>query len=45
MDPARQVINSPADGVAYTEYTYDEQGRRTGTLKSDKDKVKIEDKK
>jgi hypothetical protein len=45
MDKDRQVFNSPADGVAYTEYTYDEQGRRTGTLRFNKDKVKIEDKK
>jgi len=45
MDTSRQVINSPGDGVAYTEFSYDEQGRRTGTLRFDKDKVKIEDKK
>jgi hypothetical protein len=45
MDKNRQVINSPADGVAYTEFNYDDQGHRTGTLKFDKDKVKIEDKK
>jgi YD repeat-containing protein len=45
MDKDRQVINSPADGVAYTAYTYDEQGRRTGTERLDKDKVKVEEKK
>ena len=45
MDTERQVINSPGDGVAYTEFTYDEQGRRTGALRFDKEKVKIEDKK
>lgn len=45
MDTDHQVINSPSDGVAYTEFQYDEQGRRTGTLRFDKDKVKIEDKK
>jgi YD repeat-containing protein len=39
------VINSPGDGVAFTEYTYDEQGRRTGTIRLDKDKVKVEEKK
>jgi YD repeat-containing protein len=45
MDTNRQVINSPADGVAYTEFTYDDQGHRTGTARFDKEKVKIEDKK
>jgi hypothetical protein len=45
LDKNRQVINSPADSVAYTEFTYDEQGHRTGTLRFNKDKVKIEDKK
>lgn len=41
MNENREVINSPADGVAYVEYTYDEQGRRTGTLRLDKDKVEV----
>jgi YD repeat-containing protein len=45
MDENSQVINSPTDGVAFTEFTYDEQGRRTGTEKFDKEKVKIEDEK
>lgn len=41
MNENREVINNPADGVAYVEYTYDEQGRRTGTVRLDKDKVEV----
>ncbi len=41
MNENREVINSPADGVAFVEYTYDEQGRRTGTLRLDKEKMEV----
>jgi len=41
MNENREVINSPADGVAYVEYTYDEQGRRTGSVRLDKDKAEV----
>jgi len=41
MNENHEVINSPSDGVAYVEYTYDEQGRRTGTVRLDKDKAEV----
>jgi YD repeat-containing protein len=44
MDRDRNIINQPDNGVAITEYTYDEQGHRTGTLRFNKEHVKIEDK-
>ena len=42
MDENRNIINHPESGVAITEYKYDEQGRRTETLRFSKDNVKIE---
>ena len=33
----REVINNPQNGIAITEYKYDEQGQRTETLNFDKD--------
>lgn len=41
MNENREVINSPTDGVAFVEYTYDEQGRRTGSVRLDKDKAEV----
>jgi YD repeat-containing protein len=41
MDKDRNVINSPENGVAITEYKYDEVGNRTETLRYDKDKVPV----
>jgi hypothetical protein len=32
MDKDRNIIENPANGVAYTEYKYDEKGQRTETL-------------
>ncbi len=44
MDENRVVINHPETGVAIVEYKYNDQGRRTETLRLNKDKVKIEEK-
>ena len=44
MDGKGAVINHPDNGVAIVEYKYDDQGRRTETLRYNKDKVKIENK-
>ena len=41
MDKDRNLINSPENGVAVTEYKYDEAGNRTETLRFDKDKVPV----
>jgi YD repeat-containing protein len=41
MDKDRNLINSPEDGVAITEFKYDELGNRTETLKYDKDRVPV----
>jgi YD repeat-containing protein len=41
MDKDRNLINSPENGVAITEYKYDEVGNRTETLRFDKDKVPV----
>ena len=41
MDKEKNLINDPESGVAITEYKYDEQGNRTETLKSDKDKAPV----
>jgi len=41
MDKDRNVINSTENGVAITEYKYDELGNRTETLRFDKDRVAI----
>lgn len=41
MDKNRMVINDPGNGVAVTEYRYDELGNRTETLKFDKDGVAV----
>jgi hypothetical protein len=41
MDKDRNVINNPANGIAYTEYKYDEQGHRIETLTYDKNKVAV----
>jgi YD repeat-containing protein len=41
MDKDRNLINNPENGVAITEYKYDELGNRTETLKFDKDKVSV----
>lgn len=44
-DKDGNIINDPGNGVAITEYKYDEAGNRTETLKFDKDKVAIVEKK
>jgi len=41
MDKDRNLINSPDNGVAITEYKYDEMGNRTETLRFNKDKVLV----
>ncbi|MEI8225935.1 MAG: hypothetical protein WCG82_08400 [Bacteroidota bacterium] len=41
MDKDKNVINSPENGVAITEYKYDEPGNRTETLRFDKDRVAV----
>lgn len=41
LDKNGNVINSPDNGVAITEYKYDETGHRTETLTFDKDKVPV----
>ena len=41
MDKDRNLINSPENGVAITEFKYDELGNRTETLSFDKDKVPV----
>ncbi len=41
MDKDRNLINSPENGVAITEYKYDEVGNRTETLTFDKDRVPV----
>ena len=41
MDKDRNVINDPENGVAITEYKYDESGNRTETLTFDKDRVPV----
>jgi hypothetical protein len=45
FDKDGNIINDPGNGVAITEYKYDEIGNRTETLKFDKDKVAIVEKK
>ncbi len=42
MDGNMNIINNPNNGVAILEYKYDEQGRRTETLRFDKDMNPIE---
>jgi YD repeat-containing protein len=41
LDKERNLINNPDNGVAYTEYKYDEAGQRIETLRFDKDKVPV----
>ncbi len=41
LDKDGNVINSPDNGVAITEYKYDDLGNRTETLTFDKDKVPV----
>jgi YD repeat-containing protein len=41
IDKNRNLINSPDNGVAITEYKYDDKGNRTETLKFDKDHVAV----
>lgn len=42
MDINKTIQNDPNSGVAITEYKYDEQGRRTETLRYDKDGALVE---
>jgi len=39
MDAEKNIIDNPQDGVAITEFKYNEQGHPTDTLKYDKDRV------
>jgi YD repeat-containing protein len=41
LDKDRNLINSPENGVAITEYKYDELGNRTETLRFDKERVPV----
>lgn len=41
MDKDRNVINNPENGVAITQYKYDDIGNRTETLTFDKDMVPV----
>ncbi len=41
MDKDHNLINDPENGVAVTEYKYDDQGNRIETLTYDKDKVPV----
>lgn len=41
MDKDRNVVNHPENGIAFTEYKYDEQGQRTETLHYDKNNVAV----
>jgi len=41
LDKNRNLINNLEDGVAITEFKYDEKGNRTETLKFDKDKAPV----
>ncbi|MEI6050279.1 MAG: hypothetical protein WCS03_15355 [Bacteroidota bacterium] len=41
MDKERNLINNPENGVAITEYKYDESGNRTETLSYDKDRIPV----
>jgi len=41
MDKGRNLINSPENGVAITEFKYDEAGNRTETLTFDKDRAPV----
>jgi hypothetical protein len=45
MDKDKNIINNPANGVAFTVYQYNEVGQRIETTQYDKDNVKIEKKK
>jgi YD repeat-containing protein len=44
MDKDKNIINDPNSGVAITEFKYDETGRRTETLRFDKDGNTVENK-
>jgi YD repeat-containing protein len=41
MDKDRNLINNPENGVAITEFKYDELGNRTETLSYDKNRVPV----
>jgi YD repeat-containing protein len=41
MNKDRNIINNPENGVAITEYKYDEKGNRTETIRYDKDRVPV----
>lgn len=41
LDKDRNVVNHPENGIAYTEYKYDEQGQRTETLHFDKNNIAV----
>ncbi len=39
MDAEKNIINNPENGVAITEFKYDEQGHPTDTIKYDKERI------
>jgi len=41
MDENGNLINNPSNGVAITDYIYDEVGHRTGTTRFDKDHKEV----
>jgi len=41
LDKDGNIINSPDNGVAITQYKYDEAGNRTETITLNKDKVPV----
>lgn len=41
LDKDRNIINDPDDGVAITEFKYDDKGNRTETVKYNKDRVPV----
>jgi YD repeat-containing protein len=41
MDKDRNLINHPENGVAITEFKYDDLGNRTETLTYDKERVQV----
>ncbi|MCA1756167.1 MAG: hypothetical protein LC649_01760 [Bacteroidales bacterium] len=41
LDSQGNIINNPNNGVAFTEYRYDEKGNRTETLRFNRDRVAV----
>jgi hypothetical protein len=41
LDKDKNLVNDPGNGVAITEYKYDEKGHRTATINYNKDKAEV----